>query len=405
MYRRFLFVALALPVAMAACASEEGIRLSVTGRVLVSPDDTVGLSGARIEIPAAGVFTISGIDGRFSLSGKVPEVAAGLPNRVAVLFGKVGLADVVHGVTVLPETTATIIAVMTRPSVSPTLAIPNGGTSVAKMADNATFTFRTDSLVDRSGTPLQGDVAVTLAGWDASLPPDPNATPVRYDGLYPPSPIGVLATDGTDPYLRVLAACSFGTESGSPSAETKVGVDLISQYASLAFEGVTETDDRLFLVNDQTGIFEESGVGTVDHGNRIAFGIDRPGTWVWAKAVDDPACVMIDVRIGRRPAPGAHVRLTSVDINHRDESLLDEKIVAKNGVFCLREPSGRAARVTAFVSRTTDVLSASTMVAPSSGGSCDTDCPVFAEIILPCESVTDCDSGEICSEGTCSTAI
>jgi hypothetical protein len=120
--------------------------------------------------------------------------------------------------------------------------------------------------------------------------------------------------------------------------------------------------------------------------------------------MDGPTCVQATVKVGRRPAPGAHVRLTTLDIKNRDESLLDERIGADGGLFCLQGPSGRSVRVTAFVDQVASVASVSQVVNTSAGGACATGCPATAEIVLPCGTAKDCDAGELCVEGACSAA-
>lgn len=394
-------VTFVLAAALAGCAGESGVRLAVEGIVLASPDDTVGLAGVTVDIPAAGASTLSGPDGRFVLSGTVPE---GIDDRLpiaAVRFRKADLADVIHSVTVVPGARTTIVAVMVRPAVTTTIEIPAGGTTALATADNATFRFRTNSLTDRAGTVLAGSVDVTIAGWDASLPPDPDVAPVRWDALYPPVPTTLAAVGTSPPYLRTLAAGAFAAATGSPSAEPGVGVELISRYADLQFDTLSDADDRLFLVNPLTGLFEEQTTGFLDNGNRIQFDIAAPGTWVWAKALDNPTCVQVVVKVGRRPAPGAHVRLEKIDIQDQPETLYDERIGAEGGTFCLRAPAGKQGRLVAFVGGTTRVASLSRAVVTSGGGDCLAGCPVSTEILMPCVITSDCADGEACSEGQC----
>lgn len=395
---------IALSLVMAGCSSDPGLRISVEGRILSSPGDTTGLAGVQVEIPAAGVSTVSLADGRFAVSGWLPKAVDGLPVHAAVWFHKAGLADVVHGITVIPDAAATVVAVMTRPALSPTVSLPEGGSTVGEDADNASFLFRSDSLVDRAGTPLVGDAPVTLAAWDASLPPDTTVTPAHLDGLYPPMPVAATTSDGSNPYLRPLAVCQFASSAGAPSAAPGIQVSLISRYAADSFGEMSETDDRLFLVNPDTGLFEEQGAGQVETGNRITFDIDRAGTWVWAKAVAGSTCVQAKVKVGRRPAPGAHVRLPRVDFQGvLDEALFDERIGAENGVFCLKAPASGSARATAFVQGSTGISTATTdVVQMVPGGDCATGCPVSVDILLPCENAGDCDPGEACTEGQCS---
>ena len=395
-----LMLSASLAGLLAGCGSESGVRLAVVGQVLASPDDTAGLAGVEIDIPLAGASTLSGPDGRFALSGNVPDGIDDQLARAAVRFRKAGFADVIHGVTVVPGAQTTIVAVMARPAVTKALTIPAGGTPAIATADNATFTLRTDSLQDRAGGLLTGDVDVTIAGWDASLPPDPTVTPARWDALYPPT-AAMAEVGGTSPYLRILAAGSFATSTGSPSAEPGVGVELISRYADIQFGTLSDTDDRIFLVNPQSGFLEEQAKGTLDNGNRIVFGISAPGTWVWAKALDNPTCIQIAVKVGRHPAPGAHVRLESIDIHDSPEALWDEHIGADGGTFCLRAPTGKSGRVQAFVNAAAAVASGSQAVLTTGGGDCLTGCPVSTEILLPCGTVADCDAGEACTEGQC----
>ncbi len=394
------FVVMAAAAALCGCASESGVRVVLEGRVLASPTDTAGVAGVEVEVPLAGEAALTGPDGRFSLTGRVPEGIEGQPLHAAAWFRKAGYADVVHGFTVVPDARTTVVAVMARTAVLQDVEIPSDGTTAGVIADNATFEFRADSLVNPAGTSLAGTVPVAMAGWDASLPPDETLTPPRWDALYPPIPVAASTRDGLAPWLRPVAACQLSLDAGSPSADPGVGVSLISQYADLAF-GTTTDDNRLFRVNPETGVFEEQDHGRVDNnGNRIVFGISLPGTWVWAKATDG-SCIRATIKVGRRLAPGAHVRLTSIDINDEDEALLDQRIGAEGASFCLNAPVGRSTRLQAFVSGTTGILSTTLEVLSSGGGDCASGCPVSKEILLPCESAKDCDAGETCVEGQC----
>jgi hypothetical protein len=383
-------------------SGEGGVPFTVMGRVAASMDADAGLPGVEINCPVTGRKATTGADGTFAISGSLVEAEDGTIPTVALWFSKEGLADTFRTVRVVEEVRDYAVhVVMSKESSTQNVALPVTSNPARIEVDNASFYFGPGSLVDEAGEPATGNVPVTLAVWDPSVPSEPDASPPRLDSLWPPFSAVSRTLDDTTPYLRPLVALRLDAGTLAPDPVNGVGVELLSTFADAAFGGADSSDNRLFRVDDKTGVLIEGKPGRVDRRNTLAGSVSESGTWLWAKAIRNPSCITVTVRIGDRPFPGAQVRLTDVAVDGTDQTLMDQQVGSRTGEFCLQGSGGRLVRAEAWVGDGNGVRSRSGTTLMSLGGDCATGCPGSIDLVFPCLSNDDCENGALCIDDIC----
>jgi len=396
MTRSGIVLVMLLPL---ACGGEDGVRLMLAGRVGTGPDLEKGLGGVRVEVPRTGASTTTAADGSFRLTTRLPESPLGGSEETAVRFLREGSAPVVETLRAFPDEESTLVTWMSQASRSQEVQIPTGQNETLVEDQNGTLRFRRDSLVDpRDGTPLEGTVQVSVATWDPSWPAGedhPDAWTIPVPRLSSLSPSG-------DTRLQALAAVWFDVDRGTPSPDPGVGVEAFCRYGDIAFPGISSETNDLYFVDPVTGTAERLAQGRVEAGPKVFFSALRTGLWVWARSDPEATCVTAKVFRGRRPAPGAVVDLWETDLRGALGRRLDRQAGAAEGVFCLKAPTGRQARLDAHLSHDGVVVRQSVpTLHTSGGGTCSSACPTVLDVVFPCLSDQDCDPGEQCLDGVC----
>lgn len=364
-----------------ACGPDAArIPISVSGRVVNAFSGGQGVAGVTVRCPASGGKTTTDADGRFVLKGSVPARAEGKSAAVAVWFEKAGWGSVPRPFLAIEGVETTLVAVLDKAAVTREVKVPAPGAEVsiasADTLANAFFTLRSGSLADAAGSVVTGTVQATVAGWQSTLPPFGLSTPVLPD---------VAALDGTSPYLRVVAVGQFeAAQDGallSVASPPGVGMELTTPLDAPA-----ATDNRVFRVDPSTGLLVEKPSGTVSLAeNKLVAVLDEPGTWVWARPWGGAStCVDVAVKdAAGAPVVGAQVRLIGTILN-QDITILDERVAAEGGSFCLRGPVGQIARVQVLVAGADGVSEQKASNLTLSGtGDCGTGCPQSVTIEMP----------------------
>lgn len=395
-------VALALGMLASCGGAEDAIRFRVVGRVLDAPGGN-GVEGARVTCAESGRTTRTKADGRFSLSCAVVDPGEETPPVAAVRFERAGHAPVLRSLPAIEGASFAAVVALARPTVTRRIAIPTTAAPASEIIDNVVFSFLDVSLVDGAGNTAEGSADVTLAAWDPSVPARPDDTPPFLDALLPPFPTHFQTTGQDAPYLRPIAGAYLDTNPLSPNPGRGIDVTITSLYADVAFGGVAAADNRLFHQDATSGVFVESQPGRIDQRNQLTGGVNAPGTWIWAKAIPNPTCIDVHVRIGDRPYTGAQLALYDIDVQGKDQTLLDEALGTPGGTRCLRGPAGRMARLQAWMAEGDRVESLSLQTMTSAGGACGT-CPRVLDVVFPCTRNSDCDPGSSCLDGACVAA-
>lgn len=395
-------IALALGMLAGCGGSDDALRFRIVGRVLDAPGGN-GVAGARVTCAESGRHTLTKTDGRFSISCAVDDPGDGTTPVAAVRFERAAHAPVLRSLPAIEGATFAAVVAPTRPVVSRRVSIPTTAAPASEIIDNIVFSFLDVSLVDTAGATASGSADVRLAAWDPSVPARPDDTPPFLDALLPPFPVHFATTGGDAPYLRPIAGAFLDAAPLSPNPDRGIDVTFTSLYADVVFGGVAEADNRLFHQDPTTGIFVESQPGRIDQRNQLTGGIDAPGTWIWAKAISDPTCIDVNVRIGDRPYPGGQLSLYDIDVQGKDQTLLDETLGTPGGTRCLRAPAGRMARLQAWMAEGDRIESLSLQTMTSAGGSCGA-CPRVLDVVFPCTRDGDCNPDAFCEEGACVAA-
>lgn len=395
---RFAFP-LALIIVAGCGSSDNSIDFRVAGRVL-SATDGAGIAGARVTCALEGRSTRTDTDGAFRLACGVPDPGDDVPPITAIRFDGDGFAPMLKSLPAIDGTTYAAVVTLARPARTRHVPIPVTTSPTTEILDNVALLFLPGSLVDATGTAATGTVDVVMAAWDPSQPVRPNDDPPFLDALVPPFPSHFATTEGDMPYIRPIAAAYLDAGDLVPNPERGIDMTITSAYADAAFGGVTTGDNRLFWQDPVDGVFVEAHPGRIDQRNQLTGGIDAPGTWVWVKAVQNATCVDVTVHVGDRPYEGAQLRMVDVDVQDKDQTLVDEAIGTLGGRRCLHGPMGRLVRVEAWLAEGDRLESQSIRTTVSAGGTCG-ECPRTVAFVFPCLRRADCAQGASCIDGEC----
>ena len=397
--RTFILVLTAALLTAGCGSGDNRVAFNLRGRALAALDDTAGMAQVQVSCPGAGVQTVTGADGTFLLSGSVPATADGSNPHVGVWFAKEGFATLPRTFEAVDGSTYTMVAVIDKPShtEAATLPVGNAQKSVpAKTQSNAMFTLFSDSLVDAAGVAVTGSVDVTTVSWDPTGVDHPTTAP--YLGT-------TQALDGTHPYLRTLSIAQFSAaRDGQPVlVGGSQGVGLQMTIGLPLTPELDETDNRLFFADPATGVLvEKKAIEANPAARSLQAVLKSSGTWFWARDPGPTSCVTVQV-VGPdgTPAVGAHVTLFERAAGGDDLSLLDDRVGAPGGAYCLRSPVGKLGRVRVWLASPARILSDATAVSLTATGTCETSCQASVTVTLACTAATDCPDADTCVDGAC----
>jgi hypothetical protein len=386
-----------VPWILAACGSgADTVDFELRGRVLLGPLGTDPVAGVRVSLPSAGRSTVTDADGNYRVSASVAKTADDSPPRVGVWFSKEGLATVPKSLQALDGAKMTLVALMGWQPKVQAVQLPTTAPDASVQFGKHSMTVYADSFQDAKGKAASGTVTLAATTWDPTLEDLP---------WFPLVP-GATALDGTAPFLSPLAVIQFdASQDGKPLAVGGTrGVGLALASASL-LDPVQATDNRLFRVDPDSGLLvERTGAVTTPQalsGGILRAPVDSAGTYVWAKAVASPTCVTVTVLdASQQPVVGAQVRISEVVVI-QEIRILDEAVGGPEGLYCLRGPVGKVARLHAWFHDNTTLRVETAPVTLSGAGSCETGCPQNVTLAFKCAADTDCAKGATCQAGAC----
>lgn len=386
---RFLIPFLAM--SLLACGSgSSGADFVLEGKVVAGPESSDGVPGITVRCPAADEVAVTDDQGVFLLSGSAPLDADGGSPRLGVWFEKEGRASVSKTFQLVNGVENTAYVILGKESTTQSIKVPVENKNQPATVGNATYTLFHDSLVDALGNRVTGEVSVTGATWEPIL------TEMAITPSFPEvQPLGE-GSDYVTPLVVTWYTASRPGEALSVGGSQGVGLSMTSLNPLNSPLG--PDDGRIFRVDPMTGTLVELESTQYDQKNNVlTASMEHDGTWVWARDVEKPTCVNVNVSIaGGGAVLGAHLRLVD-----EHGSVFDEQLGVPGGVYCLRGPLGKTATVQAWLAGGGTVRAATQNVLTGGGGGCDQGCPKSVALEFPCESVLECPEGSDCVTGVC----
>lgn len=391
------FQTLILLAAVFGCsAGDSGVSFTVTGKVLSAYGDTTGIAGVKVVCPLCQTSTTTGPDGTFTFIASAPYLPTGEPPKVAIWFESNGFASVPKSLRPVEGVEYTIVAIMKEKTNSESITMPTGTLTVTVPSKLGIFplvkfTLFEASLFDEHGSQVTGEVETLSANWD----------PINPERTLSIPPVA----SGSKEYLLPVAIGQFAAYQNEKrlSINRARGVGLTMTTSLPPDPQISDTDKRLFYVDYETGALIEKEAAELNTAMRtLKATMDSDGTWLWARSVGDTACVMVEVKGPEGEVEvGAQVTLFEKSVSGEDIRLLDERVGAVSGTYCLRGPTGRLGRVRVWLARGANLLSEDHAVSLISSGSCETTCQASVTLQLSCTSEMDCLDGRVCKDGLC----